>query len=415
MNKGIKVSVYCLTYNHVKYIGDALNSFLKQKTSFKYNIFIFDDASNDGTSDIVRRYIEEYPDIISAYISKVNTYGKLERNALLQKLYDQFLPGEYVAWCEGDDYWIDENKLQKQVDFMEKNLECLMTAHAFKIINYADNSITIKKHKEKDGYLSPEEIILQPNGNLATASLVMRKDIFLRRNGFPTCNVEDVPMQLCAINQGKIYYFQDVMSVYRYMHEGSWCIDNALNKGKSINHMIEFVVFLNKYNDYTRKKFDSLIWNKIVLYISAIVETAAKAQIREICNVHGVKKGMLDEINRILSWFNGMPQLLDEEINSINKSENIYIMGKGRYSRYVEKSLQSVNCKVKGFVVSNKDSEICVANLWSLEEILDDKEALLIVGISQIKESEIIKTFQEKHVENYITPLWFRRELMLYE
>ena len=115
------LSVFCLTYNHVNYIKRAIGSFLVQDTSFEFDIFIFDDASNDGTSEIIRQYTQMYPKKIKSYISEKNTYRDKNRSEILNQLFDLYLDGKYVAWCEGDDYWIDPLKLQKQVDFLESH------------------------------------------------------------------------------------------------------------------------------------------------------------------------------------------------------------------------------------------------------------------------------------------------------
>ena len=112
----IKVTIYCLTYNHRDYIKDALDGFLKQKTTFGYKVLVFDDASTDGTSEILLDYQQKYPEIFQVYVSPVNTYGKPERRIVLNELYDKYLQGEYVALCEGDDAWIDCEKLQIQID-----------------------------------------------------------------------------------------------------------------------------------------------------------------------------------------------------------------------------------------------------------------------------------------------------------
>lgn len=119
------MSVFCLTYNHVEYIREALDGFIMQKTNFKFNVFVFDDASNDGTSEILKEYQKKYSDLMDVYISPVNTYQKKERKDILNKLYNKYLTGKYIAWCEGDDAWIDPYKLQIQVDFMKKILIAL--------------------------------------------------------------------------------------------------------------------------------------------------------------------------------------------------------------------------------------------------------------------------------------------------
>lgn len=115
------VSVRCITYNHEPYIAQAIDGFLMQKTDFPFEVIIHDDASTDKTADIIREYERKYPLIIKPIYQTENQYSK--RNGSIAKAIDPKLKGKYIAFCEGDDYWIDPNKLQMQVDFLEKKLE----------------------------------------------------------------------------------------------------------------------------------------------------------------------------------------------------------------------------------------------------------------------------------------------------
>jgi glycosyltransferase involved in cell wall biosynthesis len=115
------VSICCITYNHEKYIQQCLEGFLIQKTTFLFEILIHDDASTDRTADIIREYETKYPDIIKPIYQTENQYSK---GVIVSAVYNwPRAKGKYIALCEGDDYWIDSYKLQKQVDFMEANPE----------------------------------------------------------------------------------------------------------------------------------------------------------------------------------------------------------------------------------------------------------------------------------------------------
>lgn len=124
------VSVACITYNHEKYIEDAIEGFLIQETDFPFEILIHDDASTDNTANIVREYVEKYPNIIKPIFQKENQYSKgfkmnLEFNFPRAK-------GKYIALCEGDDYWTDPKKLQIQLVFLEENPDYVITYTAVK-------------------------------------------------------------------------------------------------------------------------------------------------------------------------------------------------------------------------------------------------------------------------------------------
>lgn len=139
--ENILVAIHCLAYNHEPYISECLDGFVMQKTNFKFVAIVHDDASTDGTAAIIREYAEKYPEIIYPILETENQWskpdgslGRIMSNAIIDT------GAKYVAMCEGDDYWIDPYKLQKQVDFMEKNPNCSVTFHRYKIYDEENNS-----------------------------------------------------------------------------------------------------------------------------------------------------------------------------------------------------------------------------------------------------------------------------------
>lgn len=121
-----KVSICCITYNHENYIGDAIEGFLSQLTSFSFEIIIRDDASTDNTVSIINEYQKKYPNIIKPLYEKENTY---QQGIKPLSVVFSYAKGEYIAICEGDDYWADDNKLQMQIDFLENHPEYIITYH----------------------------------------------------------------------------------------------------------------------------------------------------------------------------------------------------------------------------------------------------------------------------------------------
>lgn len=124
------VSICCVTYNHENYIRDCLDSFLMQKTNFQFEVIIHDDASTDNTAKIICEYVEKYPDLFVPILQTDNQYSKGI------KPYQTYVypraKGKYIAVCEGDDYWTDPYKLQKQVDFLESNNDYVLTCHRYR-------------------------------------------------------------------------------------------------------------------------------------------------------------------------------------------------------------------------------------------------------------------------------------------
>lgn len=135
------VSIKCLTFNHEKYIAQTLDGFLIQETDFPFTICIHDDASTDGTADIIREYEKKYPLIFRALCQTENQWSK--HDGSLTRAANSLLKGKYVAECEGDDYWTSPNKLQMQADFLEANADYFAIGHNVRIVD--DNGIPMTK------------------------------------------------------------------------------------------------------------------------------------------------------------------------------------------------------------------------------------------------------------------------------
>ncbi len=130
--KEIMVSISCITFNHEQYISDAIESFLMQQTNFNYEILIHDDASTDRTVEIIKEYQKKYPNLIKPIYQTENQYSK---GADVSFINEKRAVGKYLSICEGDDYWTDPHKLQKQFDFMEEHPECSLCVHGGKVVS----------------------------------------------------------------------------------------------------------------------------------------------------------------------------------------------------------------------------------------------------------------------------------------
>lgn len=274
---GILVSINCLTYNHEKYIADAIDSFIMQKTKFKYEILIHDDASTDRTSDIIRDYASKYPDIIKPTIETENQYSK---GVAVFNLNLKIAKGKYIAICEGDDYWTDPYKLQKQVDFMENNTECSMCFHAAEIVRVSKGKIgEIKPYNEN--CISPtEDIILGGGEFIATNSIIYRKEVMDNPpNFYFNAPIGDYPLQILSSTKNYAYYINEFMSVYRVGVEGSWSSRMISDKNKAekiIDLYNKIIDMLNEFNKYSNGRYSDVINEKIIKNEFEILKTDKK-------------------------------------------------------------------------------------------------------------------------------------------
>ena len=144
----VMVTIRCLVYNHEPYLRDCLDGFVMQRANFRFEAIVHDDASTDGSAEIIREYAAKYPGIIKPILETENQYSK--HDGSLKKIMDAHTHGKYVAFCEGDDYWTDPMKLQKQVDYLEEHPDISFSCCRFNLLNQNDNSIKLFENKYFD-------------------------------------------------------------------------------------------------------------------------------------------------------------------------------------------------------------------------------------------------------------------------
>lgn len=268
MENEVLVSICCITYNQQQYIEEAIKGFLKQKVNFKYEIIIYDDASTDNTVNIIKKYMQDYPDIIKPIFSKENKYTKGEQTFLYTF---EKAKGKYIALCEGDDYWIDENKLQMQVDYMEANPNCTFCFHnAYvlymkhkKKVKFITNKPKFKKNMNKDGNYGPGDIHLIGCGMIPTASFFFRSEYVSKiPDWFKKCFCGDMPLKLIMTSFGYAHYIDKIMSVYR-KETGISVTDQWQEKEKNIQIKIarfeKAKEILDWFNEFTKYKYNDKI------------------------------------------------------------------------------------------------------------------------------------------------------------
>lgn len=262
MEKNVQVSVICNTYNHEKYIRDALEGFVKQKTNFAFEVLVHDDASTDNTADIIREYEAKYPNIIKPVYQTENQRSK--KIPINKTFQIPRIKGKYIAFCEGDDYWTDSFKLQKQYDFMETHPDYSMCTCSTIWLDMKVGKERNKCRTEIDREIPIEEIILEKKGRIfQLATFLIRADMYLHLpDWFSAFGVGDLPIALYAAISGKVYMLSDVMAVYRYNAEGSWT-SRVQNLDFRTNALTKIINGYNAFNQGTDYKYDDLVTKRI--------------------------------------------------------------------------------------------------------------------------------------------------------
>lgn len=417
MDKSIMVSVWCAAYNHELYIRDAIESFLNQTTNFKYEIIIHDDASTDKTVEIIKEYEAKYPEIIHGIYQAENQYKRqFPSTEWIQIIHRENCKGKYIAWCEGDDYWIDSNKLQIQIDYMEKHTECIMTTHNAIDINYKKGDVKTRNPFKQEGDLAAEQIIMQQNGHLPTASIVYRKEIAEMQGFFLETGIGDYPIELYSLSKGVIHYFDRIMSVYRCEHQGSYGESLYLNQKKYFFHCIGLISFLEQYNRYTNKKYEKYVVNRMQGFVDEIINSYTKKtreQFVEICREYDRETGYkfheyMEEIIRIFSLLFDDESCEKELFKYCKENQKIYIMGAGKYAGVIAKKLDKYDIGYQGFVVSDDQKykrEYLNKQVWKFSELrYKERDAAFIIGINPCIWGQIIEQLEKENIINYYCP-----------
>ncbi len=218
MSKTPKVSILCLTYNQEKYLRQTLDSFMMQKTDFEFEVLINDDASTDGTVNILKEYEKKYKGIIKLQLQKENLYSKGQRNFIARFLLPK-AKGQYIAICEGDDYWIDSGKLQIQADFMDQHSDYAICFHSVKVFfeNREQKDFIFPDVKDEAWYTKKE---------LLKTNYIPTNAVMYRRQKYEEMPADIAPadwyLHLYHARFGKIKFMDKPMSVYRKHAGGIW-------------------------------------------------------------------------------------------------------------------------------------------------------------------------------------------------
>lgn len=246
------VSIQCLVYNHEPFLRQCLDGFVMQKTTFPFEAIIHDDVSSDSSAAIIREYADKYPDIIKPVFESENQYS-INGFCKLMNIMNDASRGKYIAFCEGDDYWIDPFKLQKQVDYMEAHPECGLVHTKHKCLNNETGEF-IEGWAEETNF--DKNLI---RNRICTLTACFRRDLYVRylSESFPREQwpMGDAPLWLYIMAHSSSKLLCDETGVYRILTESA-------SHSNNINKNIEFLLggyemklfFIKKYEKYEFQK-----------------------------------------------------------------------------------------------------------------------------------------------------------------
>lgn len=256
----IVVSVVCVTYNHAAFIRDALEGFVAQQAPWPFEVLVHDDASTDGTAEIVREYERRYPELIRGVYQTENQYSKGVN--ISRTFLHPLIRGRYVALCEGDDYWTDPHKLEKQVAALEAHPGLDICAH---------RTLRLQDGRPRghiapalwDGVIPAKRVILGGGPFVATGSLLLRREAYLRQTPFREILANDYSLQIQGSLRGGMYYLHDCMSVYRKGTPGSW---SGLKRHRNAAFRQQRRQMLEALDAYTEGRYHRFILRRLRRY-----------------------------------------------------------------------------------------------------------------------------------------------------
>jgi glycosyltransferase involved in cell wall biosynthesis len=262
----IMVSVCCVTYNHENYIAQALDGFLMQETNFKFEILIGEDNSTDHTKAIIQDYCERYPGIITLVSQDTNIGAIKNQISILTRA-----KGKYVAMCDGDDFWTDASKLQKQVDFLEANDEYVICCHHTKVIDNQGKTVYVKNFPVELKF-DYKDLLLGKREETRTSSLMIRnikevREVTAQRWYLDTYGTDTFIKLFAVANTGsKIYVLPDVMATYRYHNGGIWSmIDPKVRKSRMISDF-RLTIENFKYSSHQKRELLNIYFKQYFLF-----------------------------------------------------------------------------------------------------------------------------------------------------
>lgn len=263
----VKVAICCFAYNQGKYIRQTLEGFVRQRTDFSFVALVHDDASTDATRKIISEYAAKYPDIILPMYEEQNQYSK--KDGTLTRIMNDALQGinsQYIAFCEGDDFWTDPLKLQKQIDALENNPDCTISLCRVRTVDREGRELEMTiPHKgfDRNGKVRLDDLLDEEfyhgRWTFHTSSFLIRDTAYyaydrIRKKVFGRFPYGDMPLLLWCLLEGVGYFFSEEMSCYRVM-SGGYNSSLAANPQKAITDFRKVAEAYRDFDQYTKGKY----------------------------------------------------------------------------------------------------------------------------------------------------------------
>lgn len=306
----VLVSISCITYNHAPFIRECLDGFIMQKTNFSFEVLIHDDASTDGTTEIIKEYEEKYPDIIKPLYEEENQWIKGRRGSAVFNF--PRAKGKYIALCEGDDYWTDPLKLQKQVDFLEANNEYSLCCSRYTTNNsFAIEEIFPRIAQENSVSFTIVDFVQCNEWLTKTLTILFRKNDLYNSKYFYCKQKKDMVLCYFLLKRGKGYLQKDIYGVYRKHIGGVWTrltriqkIQNDLETMIEISRTDESVIsaqYIYNYLCKWRYLGFSFFYRNILLYVKSIMIIYRYLGLNKSLNIMYVNIISIEPLRRILN------------------------------------------------------------------------------------------------------------------
>lgn len=262
----LMVSVCCTTYNQEQFIAQTVESFLMQQTNFQFDIVIGEDCSTDSTGEILKSFTEKYPGKVKVITPEKNIGPHLNMVKAAE-----FCKGKYIALCDGDDYWTDPHKLQKQVDFLEQNPEYVICCHYTRVVDTYGNTLYVEPNPVPLVH-TYHDLLSGKQVETKTATVVYRNlpEIFalFQKSWYLDCYAADKFLKIFAtsVTGGKIYVMPEVMSCYRNHTGGIWSMIKTEKRMEMVISDFNLIIRKFSYRGIVKYKLLKLYLRRYIIY-----------------------------------------------------------------------------------------------------------------------------------------------------